>query len=478
VPKSSDINLLREIVSVSSSKLINTVGVILLISIMNTEFSVSEVGVFFFFFVLVGFLSNFVAGVGKAIRKRVSGNEGKRSEYLIVGIIIALIFQFIVSSILIILFIYIPDYWLPETVSNASIEILLGSIFLLFTQSLGKLMLNYNSGLGYPSRSEWFGKALPGVLFFVLTVGIVIFNYEIAAIFFVGSISYLLSSLIMFISTRPKLTIIPSKKDFESILSFSKWSILSRIASNIYNSADVLLLGIFVGSISVSYYESTDNLAHVIYVVPYGLFAVTSVKISGLDEEGRKSEILSVVRESIKLSSILPVMFLFLFMGFGDTIIEIIYNSEYSEAYYFLIGLAGCKVVTSYRKPIEGLNHGTDNPDIPFYSNTLAILVNFSTVLPLIWFFGGIGVVVSTFISQVIRLLSIVWMSREYIKEIDPSLSFVYSYIVGIILITFFVSVKLFVSTGTVHEIGLMLGFFCTYMLVMYSILDTESLRS
>lgn len=476
MPKSSDINLFRELISVSSSKLINTIGVILLISILNTEFSVSEVGVFFFFFVLVGFLSNFIAGVGKAVRKRVSGNKGKGYEYLVVGIIITIIFQLVVSTILISLFIGIPNNLLPDTIRSANIEIVLGSIFLLFTQSIGKIMLNYNSGLGYPSRSEWFGKALPGILFFILTVGIVTFNYELASIFIVGGISYLLSAFIMFISTKPKLLIIPSRKYFKSILSFSKWSILSRVASNIYNSADVLILGVFVTSISVSYYESTDNLAHVIYVIPYGLFAVSSVKISGLDEEGRTKEILDVVRESIKISSIIPVMFLFLFIGFGDTLIQIIYSEEYTEAYYYLIGLAGCKVITSYRKPIEGLNHGTNNPQIPFYANTFAILTNFITVFPLILLLGGIGVVISTFISQCIRLVSIIWLTREYIKRINPRFSFIYSYLVGVILIIFFISIKSLMSISMKFEILLMIGFCSIYIAGMYSLLDTKNI--
>jgi len=47
--------------SVSVSKLLNALGVILLITVLNTAFSVEDIGVFFFFYVSVNFLSKVVS---------------------------------------------------------------------------------------------------------------------------------------------------------------------------------------------------------------------------------------------------------------------------------------------------------------------------------------------------------------------------------------------------------------------------------
>jgi Membrane protein involved in the export of O-antigen and teichoic acid len=445
-----------------------------LIIILNSEFSVSEIGVFFFFFVLVEFLSNFVAGVAKAVRKRVSGNTGKRPEYLVVGILFAVVFQFIMSSLLLVTFVYLPENLLPDTAGMANLGLVLASISLLFTQSLGKLMLNYNSGLGHPSRSEWVGRAVPGALFFVSTVVVVYMGYGLSSIFLVGSLGYLFSALLMFYFTRPNLMTVPSREDAKSIMRFGKWSILSRIASNIYGSADVLILGILVTSTSVGYYQSSNDLAQLVYVVPYGIFAVMSVKVSGLDAESRKGDIISIVESSMKISAVIPVMLLFISIGFGDIVIELVYGSSFTDAYYYFIGLLVIEVLSSYRKPIVGLNEGTDNPQIPFYSNTSAIVVNFVSVIPLVLLFGGIGVVLSTILSGIVRLVAIIWMSREYMRHVDVDATFAYCYVVGTALLSLVLVVKRYTGLGLFEELSLIAAFVFLYLVVLYYLIDID----
>jgi hypothetical protein len=47
MPRSAEINFWRQMASVSASKLLNALGVILLITVLNTAFSIEEIGVFF-----------------------------------------------------------------------------------------------------------------------------------------------------------------------------------------------------------------------------------------------------------------------------------------------------------------------------------------------------------------------------------------------------------------------------------------------
>jgi O-antigen/teichoic acid export membrane protein len=474
VPKSSEISFWREVLGVSVSKLINTIGVILLIIILNSEFTVPEIGVFFFFFVLVEFLSNFVAGVAKAVRKRVSGNSGKCPEYLVVGMLFAVVFQSIMSVLLLATFVFLPENLLPDTASMANLNLVLASIFLLFTQSLGKLMLNYNSGLGHPSRSEWVGRAVPGALFFISTIVVVYLGYGLSSIFVVGALGYLFSAVLMFFFTRPNLLTVPSREDFDSVMRFGKWSILSRIASNIYGSTDVLILGVLVTSVSVGYYQSSNDLVELSFIIPYGIFAVTSVKVSGLDAESRKNEIVSIVEESMKISPVLPVMLLFMSLGFGDIVIELVYGSSFTDAYYYFIGLLVVETLSSYRKPIVGLNEGTDNPRIPFYSNIVAIVVNFVSVLPLVFLFGGLGVVISTILSGIVRLASIFWMSRDYLKHVDEYVSFSYCYIIGTILLFFVLLAKRYIELDLFRELSLMSAFVFLYLTGLYLLFNVD----
>lgn len=454
--------------SVTASKVINSVGVILLFIILTRAFSVQEIGVFVFFYIVVIFLTNIVEGIGLAVRKRVSATEENQSKYLSVALIISIIFQAIVGSGMYLSYLYIPDSILPETIRLATDELVLSSIALLFSMSFGKLLLNYNSGLGYPSRSEWFGRALPGFVFFGLTMVIVYFGFGLPYIFICGTFGYTLSIFLMYIATRPKLFQIPEKKYFISIFKFSKWSIPERVSSNIYNSADVILLGILVSSTAVGFYETSNNLTSLVFAVPYGFFSVASVKISGLFSQGRLQRTYSVLEKSMVGSSVFPIFFCLLFIMYGETIISLTFGAEYANAIYYVIGLSGVQLLTGYRRPIEAFNHGTDNPQIPFYANVFAITINFITVLPLIAVFGGLGVVLSTLISAVFRLGIVVWYTKDHITEINLSKQFVYPYIVSAILIFGSYGIMTFFSLGLFGEILLIAFITLIYIFGMF----------
>lgn len=474
MPQSAEINFRRQMVSVCISKLLNAFGIIFLIIVLNTAFTVENIGVFFFFYVTVNFLSKFVGGVGEAVRKRVSGNEGKNPEYLAVGTLFALVFVTIVSLLILLSYVLLPERLLPDTLQQAGLDLILAAISLLVAQSLGKIMLNYNSGLGFPSRSEWFGRALPGILFLVLAVVITLYNGSLSLIFLAGTAAYALSAFIMYISTRPPLLVRPSRQDIASVFDFGKWSILQMISNNVYNSADVILLGLLVTSTAVGFYESSNSLAALMYVIPYGFYAVGNVMISGLDAEGRTEDILTVVQESLRASSIVPVMIFFIFVGFGDVILDIVFGAEYTLAYWYLVGLAFIKVLSSYRKPLQGLNYGTDHPEIQFYANVYAMGANFTTVLPLIWFFGGLGVVISTMLAAIVRLAAVLWMSREYVVDIDIRWSIAVTYSTGIaLLIATEILDSMFVLTH-LESVLLLIGFATVYLVGNLSLIPIE----
>lgn len=417
--RSSSINIWKEMLGTSVSKLINSIGVILLIIVLNFEFSVDEIGLYFFLFGIVDLLSNIAGGIGKALRKRVSAREGKQSSYLTTALGATFVMQMVITVSVVLLILIIPRSILPDILTGITVELLLSALVLLLTQSTGKIMLNYNSGLGFPSRSEWLGKALPGVLFFVLSVVIIYLKMGLVYIFVAASVSYGISAILMLFTTKPNLAANPSVENLKSLLRFGKWSIPNKIMMNFYGSLDIIILGILVTSTAVGYYESSSNLAHIVFTIPYGLGAVLSVKISGLDAEGRDGEIRDIIGKTIPISVSIPIGALFLFLIFGEATLEVVYGPEFVAAYAFLIGLSMKEILAGYRKPVHDLNYGLDRPKIPFFANACAVLTNILTVLPLVHFFGGIGVVISTLIAEVVRMALLWRFTFEYLQEIN-----------------------------------------------------------
>jgi O-antigen/teichoic acid export membrane protein len=466
--KSSSINVWRQVFGTSISKFVNSIGVILLIVILTLEFSVNEIGIYFFLFAVIDLLSNIAGGFGKALRKRVSAREGKQSSYLTTTMVSTFIMQIGISSLMVITFFLIPKNYIPNIISGLSYELILSSLVLLFAQSTGKIMINYNSGLGYPSRSEWLGRALPGVLFFVLSVVIIFAGLGLTYIFVAGSISFGLSAILLLYTTRPKLTERPTYKKFRSLVSFGKWSIPNKIIMDFYSSLDAIALGIFVTSTAVGFYESSSNLSHIVYTVPYGVGAVLSVKISGLDAEGKSKKIKSVVRQTVPVSIVLPVTALFFFILFGEFSLKILYGSEFLGAYAFLVGMSTKEIIMAYRRPIQDLNYGLDKPEVPFYANISSVVFNVTTVLPFIYLFGGIGVVISTIIAEAIRAIVLSYHSISYVRYINYR-KLVTPFIVGVPVSLVFWQIQ--VQTGTTSPVFILIqsiSFLLTFISITY----------
>lgn len=467
---SSSINLWKQILGTSSSKFINTVGVILLISVLNYQFTVEEIGVFFFLFAIVDLLSNIAGGIGMAVRKRVSAREGKQSGYLTTAFLVTFAMQVGIAVAGLTAFSLIPDGLVPDAVSQVDLPLLGSSLLLLFTQSTAKVMINFNSGLGYPSRSEWLGRAMPGILFFVVTIMIVYLGYGLTYIFLAGSASYGLSALLLLISTRPDLTKTPTIQKLKSLIEFGKWSIPNKIVTDFYGGLDVIVLGFLVTSTAVGYYESGDNLAHLVFTIPYGVGAVISVKISGLQAEEKFDEIKNIIRDVIPVSVSIPVGALFLSIVFGEPILRLIYGGGFQGAYLFLLGLAVKEILLAYRKPIQDLNYGINKPEVPFYSNVSAILFNSITVIPLVFVMGGIGVVVSTVISEFIRLAVLWRQTTDHLGKIQflPTIT---PFIVGAPTGALFLGINRYVQSGNVlFDLIQIVCFACIYLSVLYAI--------
>lgn len=417
--KSADMDQRKQTLGTSLSKLTSNIGILLLIVILSTKFGVDQIGLYFFLFATVNLVSNIAGGLGEAIRKRVSAREGKQESYLTTALVATFIFQIIIVVTSAILVNVIPTEYLPNIITNISGPLFVGSTLFLFSQSTAKIMINYNSGLGYPSRSEWLGKALPGIMFFILSVFIILMNQGLAYIFLVGSLSYGLSTVLMFITTRPNLYSKVSYEKFLSLLEFGKWSIPNKIIMDFYKGLDVIVLGLVVSSTVVGFYESSQNLAHLVFAIPYGLGAVIAVKVSGLDAEDRNDDIKNILRRDLPISVSLPVGFFFFYILFGEPILGEIFGEDFIGAYLFLVYLGIKEILLSYRIPVESLNYGIDQPEIPLYSNIISVSFNVITILPLIGLMGGIGAVVSTVLAEFIRTIVISYFSREYVKHLD-----------------------------------------------------------
>ena len=401
-PRSAELNLWREILSVSVSKVVTLVGGLLFIVLLARYFTVELLGLYLFVYAGVEFLVRLVDGLGKAVRKRVSETAGHQSEFFVAALTVAG-GLYVAVALALVLLVGLVDVTELGGIFGMLTPALLGTAYLLFVaESFSKLAKHYVAGQGYPGRSEWFGKSFAGVVFFAATAVILVFELgEATAVFLAGAGAFGASALLLLAVGRPRL-VRPSRETIRSLYAFGKFSVPNDITRDFYNSFDVFVLGVVVTAASVSYYEVSLQTAGLVYAVAYGVFATTNVTISGKHAQGEPVE--PTLRDAISIAALLPVPMIVIAIAFGEDLLAFVFGGEYAVAYLFLVGLSIQQLFHGYRQCFAGFFYGIDRPSVNLRVNLLAVAVNVVTVLPLVAIFGGIGVVISTLVADVARL--------------------------------------------------------------------------
>jgi len=410
VPLSARMNIWKEMVSVCSSKFISRFGRLLVIIILSRFLTVDEVGVYIFLYATVAFFSTIIDGIGRSVRKRVSEERGKQSEYLLAGFALAAVLYVIFGLLTALLALSLGRLSLIGILQQVTPAMLLTAFLFFISQGTGRLLINYTAGLGVPGRSEWIGKAVPGALSLVLTYAALAAGYGLPSIFLVGTLSFAVSIGLLLLATKPDLTALPERGDFVSVLSFGKWSVPGEIVNDFYNKLDIVVLGLLVTAGSVGFYEVSNNTATIVFTISYGLYSVASVNISGLHAQGM--DITPVVNQFISAAAYFPLASFAICFAAGEDLLVFIFGAEYAGAYWYLVGLSLHQVIAGYRKVFEAFFQGIDRPSRLFYANGGGVVINLIVIFPLVEFYGGLGVVISTVIAGFSQVVLFAYYTR------------------------------------------------------------------
>jgi len=405
--KSAKLNLWRESIQASISSYLSFIIDILILILLNNYLSIEAVGAYFLILSIVYVMSDFFRGISTAIKKKVSEKPiGEKSSFYWAGIFILLLLCVLVAIGLVISYVFI----IPYTGYNITQFDLLVIYILFFGMCIKTLSIDYVSACGLPGRAEIYRMILSK--FGTLVLIYFIFNlyhasYQGALIGL--SIANIISFVIVFIST-PKIKL-PTTYTFKQIYDFAKWSIPNYLLNDIYHRYDTLLLGIMVGLASVSYYDTSVRVAAVGFGIAYGLSRSSIVIFSGRDTEG--FSIKNLFDKTIGASSLIMIPSLMFFIIYGQEFLTILFGTEYDGAYWFLIGISIQMIMQNYRLQFESLFGGIDKPKITTVASFYTIGINIIIAPVFILIMGGIGVVVSSVISEFLRIA----IFQKYIYE-------------------------------------------------------------
>lgn len=196
----------------------------------------------------------------------------------------------------------------------------------------------------------------------------------------------------------------PGKEEFQSIVSFAQYAWLGRLGSRTFSSMDTIVLGLFVSSSFIGYYEVAWNLASILAIFGVAIAQTLFPEVSRSASEGDHEHVSSLITDSLSYTG------LFLIPGFvgsfliGDLVLRI-YGNEFQRAVTVLVLLIAARLIYEYgNQLINGLN-GIDRPDLAFRLNFVFVVVNVSLNLALVYLYGWHGAAIATLISAFVTFV-------------------------------------------------------------------------
>lgn len=394
--ESANINMWKETLDTSISSFFGVMSDIIHIAILVRFLPQEQMGVFFISYAFLYLFAQIPRGFGIAIRKRTSEMNSGRSKYLWCGFILIIPVLFLLFLILLIS--------QPVFNSYSSVKLSKTVLLSLFFATTGFSTLEfsryYMAGCGNPGKAEKLRTSIAKTTMPIITIIFLLYNPTVESALFAVFISYFSTSIIIF-KLSPHKYNLPSLEVIIDILKYSKWSVTTSILNDFYHRWDSILLGIMVGSIAVGYYDSSLRIAFLATTFAVGVSKTSNVKMSGMLEYDKNIEDISGKTLIASTFLIFPLLLLCIFNS--RFILGVIYSAEYTSAEWYLILIIIAQIFQAYRMQFESIFNSSDKPRATTKTSFICVIINIITAPFLVIYFGGLGVIYSTILSEFVR---------------------------------------------------------------------------
>jgi O-antigen/teichoic acid export membrane protein len=339
-------------------------------------------------------LTQLPSGVGTAVRKRVSEVEADPGRLLGAGLATFAAYAALVGVGFVVSLPVAVDYF-------GSVELAVGVVLVAVSVGLFKLLEPFYAGTGYPGLASWLdsGRSL---LTLPLQLGLLVLGLQAFGLVVGLTVASILASVaaVVVARVRPRL---PDRATLRRVGEFARWSVPTNLLSNLYKSADVLILRAVVGAGAVGYYSAALQLA-----VPGAMFStsikqVLTVKSSGVSSAG--GQVRRDLTNSLSYAGLLAIPILFGAMAFPKALMVTVFGSSFAdEPGLALVGLTLFQVSNAYRHPFEGTIEGTDRPALVTRVNVAVVVIHLPLAFLLGRTYGLLGVIGATLVAEVLRV--------------------------------------------------------------------------
>jgi O-antigen/teichoic acid export membrane protein len=126
--------------------------------------------------------------------------------------------------------------------------------------------------------------------------------------------------------------------------------------------------------------------------------------MSGMREAGE--DVSDIAEKTMLAAPVLLIPMLLITIFNSEYILRVMYSPEYVAAKWYLILLVVVEIFQGYRLQFESVFNSYDKPRATTKTSLLSVIVNIITAPFLVFQFGGLGVIYSTLLSEVVRIVA------------------------------------------------------------------------
>ncbi len=213
----------------------------------------------------------------------------------------------------------------------------------------------------------------------------------------------------------------PKKSHFNSLLTFSKFSLGNAVGGYLYEWIGIVIIGLFLTQQHAGIYGVAWGLSAVFLLLSQAISSSIYPKISDFSSGNRKQEIAGIFSESLVYSPLLVIPAFFGTLVISKNLLGAIYGKDFEAGYLVLVILMLARVFQSMQMISVRTLEGMDLPDVVFKINLVTTILNVFGILLLVHFFGFAGAAMGTMVTI---LVSFVWNTKVVCRMLDIKIPF------------------------------------------------------
>lgn len=376
------------------------VGVVLFARVLGP----AGTGRYYFALAIALLLVRVDAGVGVALKKRVSEVDSDPRPYLTVGIAFHLVWVGVVAAATLVVARYTTFLPMTPLVVAAVVGV-------LATVGLFQILNRFYAGLGYPSRSLW-ADTIRSVLTLGLQLPLLFAGYEAFGLLAGLAGGTLITALGVFAAAGIRPRIEGFGDTGEDLFAFARYSVPTAVVEDFYKRVDVILIGFFAGDAAVGFYETALRIVTPAQQLSGSISNALGVKVSGLTSLGQ--EIRDDVVNTVAYSGLLILPMFFGALAIPAALMRTFFGSSFGAGGAALVGVASFFIFYVYQDPFSTALESSDRPQFVFWLRAAALLIHLPLAAMLGYYWDGLlGVIAATLSVEIVLFFAYQYVSEK-----------------------------------------------------------------